>query len=359
MPVAGRAKAVRAGMTEAGVDALVVTDRLNVRYLTGFSGSAGFVVLTPSAMTLITDGRYEEQAGVELDASGGEGEVQIGLTEDAQRELATKAIEGVTKLGIEADDVSWTRQQAFASTWFPDTELVPTSQLIEAVRAVKDHAEVARIERACLIADAALVALRPLLEHAPSEQDVAAELDHLMRRGGAEDSSFPTIVASGPNSARPHHRPGPRILTEGDMVVFDFGALVDGYASDMTRTFVLGEPTDRQRQVFDVVTAAQAAGVAAVATGVATVDVDQACRAVIADAGLGDHFTHGTGHGVGLAIHEIPYLGKTSKATLQTGNVVTVEPGVYIAGFGGVRVEDSVLVTAHGCRPLTLHPKDF
>jgi Xaa-Pro aminopeptidase len=345
-------------MEAAALDALLVTDHRNVRYLTGFSGSAGFVVLTDS-LTLITDGRYAEQAAGELAAAGVEADIRIGLTEDAQREAASEVLAGVTRLGLEADDVSWARQQSFASKWFPDAELVATSQLVEEARALKDDAEVARIERASQIADRALATLRPMLNNGPTELEAAIELDHLMRRGGAEGPSFPTIVASGPNSARPHHQPGGRTLIEGDLVVFDFGALVDGYASDMTRTFVLGEPTARQAEMIGVVTAAQRAGVAAVANGVETSEVDRACRTVISDAGMGEHFTHGTGHGVGLAIHEIPFLGTTSTATLRTGNVVTVEPGVYIAGFGGVRVEDSVLVTAHGCRPLTLYPKDL
>jgi Xaa-Pro aminopeptidase len=198
----------------------------------------------------------------------------------------------------------------------------------------------------------------PLLAGGATELDVAAELDHRMRRLGASGSAFETIVAAGPNGALPHARPTGRPVAEGDLVVIDVGATVDGYRSDMTRTYVVGEPTPDQRRHLDVVAEAQAAGVAAVAPGVAAADVDAACRDVIDAAGWGAAFVHGTGHGVGLDIHEGPRVAATSAATLDVGHVVTVEPGVYLPGTGGVRVEDTVVVTAGGRRPLTLAPKD-
>jgi Xaa-Pro aminopeptidase len=182
-------------------------------------------------------------------------------------------------------------------------------------------------------------------------------LDTTMRRLGAAGVSFETIVASGPNGARPHHRPADRTIVEGDLVVIDFGALVDGYHSDMTRTFSVGEASATQRRMLDVVAEAQAAGVAAVVEGVAASEVDAACRRVIAEAGWEDAFSHGTGHGVGLLIHEDPRVGRQSTAMLTAGHVVTVEPGVYLPDHGGVRIEDTVLVTADGCRTLTLAPK--
>ena len=179
-----------------------------------------------------------------------------------------------------------------------------------------------------------------------------------MRELGAADVSFETIVAAGPNGARPHHRPGPRVVEDGDLVVVDFGALVDGYHSDMTRTVAVGEVGAERARMLEVVLAAQQAGVEAVAAGVDAVDVDRACRAVIDDAGWGDAFLHSTGHGVGLDIHEEPRVSARSTATLVAGHVVTVEPGVYLTGLGGVRIEDTVLVTEGGCDRLTLAPKD-
>jgi Xaa-Pro aminopeptidase len=213
------------------------------------------------------------------------------------------------------------------------------------------------MQAAAAVADVALAEVRARLLDGPTEAEFGLELDTAMRRLGATRPSFETIVASGPNGAMPHARPGPRRIVEGDLVVLDFGAVVDGYCSDMTRTVVVGEPTPTQARMLQVVTAAQAAGVAAVRAGVAATEVDAACREVIADAGWADAFTHGTGHGVGLDIHEAPRVGATSTATLSAGQVVTVEPGVYLPEHGGVRVEDSLVVTPDGSRPLTLTPK--
>jgi Xaa-Pro aminopeptidase len=190
-----------------------------------------------------------------------------------------------------------------------------------------------------------------------SEREFGLELDFEIRRLGAAGNSFETIVASGPNGAKPHHRPSSRAIGEGDLVVIDFGAVVDGYCSDMTRTVVVGQPSATQQRMLDVVTAAQQAGVDAVAEGATAAAVDAACRAVISDAGWGDAFLHATGHGVGLEIHEAPRVAATADATLAAGVVVTVEPGVYLPTQGGVRVEDTLVVTRDGNRPLTLAPK--
>jgi Xaa-Pro aminopeptidase len=200
--------------------------------------------------------------------------------------------------------------------------------------------------------------VRPRLAAGPTEREFGLELDATMRRLGADDVSFETICASGPNGARPHARPGARRIVDGDLVVLDFGALLDGYHSDMTRTVMVGEPSATQRRMLDVVLASQQAGVEAVAPGVECRQVDAVCRQVIDDAGWADAFLHGTGHGVGLDIHEAPRLARTSDAVLAEGQVVTVEPGVYLPEHGGVRVEDSLLVTAGGYRRLTQSPKD-
>jgi Xaa-Pro aminopeptidase len=210
------------------------------------------------------------------------------------------------------------------------------------------------------VADDALGDVRPLLDEGITEQAFAAALDNRIRALGADDISFETIVASGPNGSRPHHSPSDRRIEHGDLVTVDFGALVDGYHSDMTRTIAVGGPSaidDVQARLLAVVTEAQAAGVAAVAAGVEVKAVDQACRAVIDAVGWGEHFVHGTGHGVGLDIHEDPPVSGNADATLAPGHIVTVEPGVYLPGVGGVRVEDTVVVTADGCRPLTRAPK--
>jgi Xaa-Pro aminopeptidase len=218
---------------------------------------------------------------------------------------------------------------------------------------------VARIAAAAGIADAALAQVAPLLADQPTEADVRDELEYRMRRLGASGPSYDTIVASGPeNAARPHHAPGARRIVAGDTVVIDVGALVDGYHSDMTRSYVVGDPTPEQADVYELVLSAQLAGLAAVRSGVAARDVDATCRNVFAAAGRADWYLHGTGHGVGLLIHEDPFHHRASTQQLEAGDVVTVEPGLYRAGFGGFRVEDLVVVDDDGCRILTHSPKD-
>jgi Xaa-Pro aminopeptidase len=360
MDVAGRAARLRSALGDAGCEALVVTNLTNVRYLAGFTGSAALLVVDEDGLLLVTDGRYEEQARGQLDAAGVDADLAIGRTLAAQRTCVVERLAAASTIGLEADHVSWADQRRYATDWFPAAEVVPTGGLVEGLRVVKDTGEVARIEAACAIADRALQAVRPLLDERPTEASFALALDTEMRRQGADDISFETIVASGPNGSRPHHTPTDRTIERGDLVVIDFGALVDGYHSDMTRTIAVGGLAAldaTQARMVEVVTASQAAGVAAVRAGGSGADVDAACRSVIDAAGWGDAFVHGTGHGVGLDIHEEPKVTGTVAATLADGHVITVEPGVYLPGHGGVRVEDTVVVTAGGCRPLTRAPK--
>jgi Xaa-Pro aminopeptidase len=247
------------------------------------------------------------------------------------------------------------------SSWFPDAELVPTENVVESLRIVKDEGEVARIESAATIATAALVGVRDLLDEHPTEHEFGLAIDTEIRRLGAEGNSFETIVGSGPNGAKPHHRAASsqRRIGDGELVVIDYGAIVDGYCSDMTRTICTSTPSDLQQRMIDVVTAAQQAGVDRVRAGATGVEVDQACREVIGEAGWAELFSHGTGHGVGLEIHEDPRVTFSSTATLATGHVVTVEPGVYLPEQGGVRIEDTLVVTVDGCRPLTHASKNW
>jgi Xaa-Pro aminopeptidase len=358
MDVASRAGRVRATLGDHGCDMLVVTSLPNVRWLTGFTGSAGMAVLRGDDLVLVTDGRYGDQARAEIAAAHVDASVEVGLSQGAQVEIVGRLGAGCRRVALEAAGVTWARQREFAAHAFPDAEMVATAGVVERFRAVKDDGEVARLAEAARIADAALESVRPRFTDGVTEAEFALELDTAMRRLGASGPSFETIVASGPASAMPHHRPDQRRIVEGDLVVIDFGALVDGYHSDMTRTFVVGEPSATQRRLLDVVTSAQAAGVRAVKAGVAARAIDSACREVIAEAGWAEEFTHGTGHGVGLLIHEDPFLSRVATVDLEAGNVITVEPGVYLAGVGGVRVEDSVLVTENGCRPITHFPKD-
>jgi len=360
MDVVGRVPRLCDLLDGAGCDALLVTRLVNIRYLTGFTGSAALLLIGPGGLRFVTDGRYRDQSALELAEAGVEADIQIGLTAGSQKALLQEAVAGVTRLGLEAGTVTWTQQRKFDSEWFPDAEMVPTEGLVEGLRKVKDPGEVDRMAAAAAIADGALARVRHRLTEAPTEEEFALELDFEMRRGGATGPSFETIVASGPNGAKPHHRPSGRRIGRGELVVVDFGAIVDGYCSDMTRTLCVGEPaTETARRMVEVVAASQQAGVEAVRAGVEGKAVDAVCREVIAEAGWADAFLHSTGHGVGLEIHEDPRVASSSTDTLVVGHVVTVEPGVYLAEYGGVRIEDTMVVTENGCRVLTNAPKEL
>jgi Xaa-Pro aminopeptidase len=359
LEVGGRLDALSGRLVEAEVDGLVVTTLPNIRYLTGFTGSAGILVVTGSRAMLTTDGRYRTQSAEQVAAAGVDSRVVIeigGL--QAQRDAVKEAVTGVERVGLEADNVTWAASQRW-SELLEGIEVTPTSGVVEALREVKDDGEVARMTRAAAIADAALAEVLPLLSSGISEVEFALALDTAMRRGGAESTAFDTIVATGPNSAKPHHQPTDRAIVTGDPVVVDFGATFEGYRSDMTRTFCVGgEPQGELARVFAVVRASQADGVAAVRPGAGTKEVDDVCRQVIAEAGWAERFEHGTGHGVGLDIHEAPTVSPLGTAILAPGVVVTVEPGVYLPGVGGVRIEDTLVVTEEGSRALTTFTKD-
>lgn len=350
--VAGRLPALATLLDGAGVDALVVTNLVNVRYLTGFTGSAGELLVDAGGALLVTDGRYREQAPGQVAAG-----VEVAIAGPERRPTYVERLGGATRVGLEAGSATWADQRRLTG-WLEEADLVPTEGLVESLREVKDAGEVARIEAAAAIADAALGEVADGIRAGASEREVAAALDHAMRCRGAEDRAFATIVAGGPNSALPHARPSDRVLASGDLVVCDFGAVVDGYRSDMTRSFrVDGRSGGREDELRDAVRVAQQAGLDRVADGVPLAEVDAACRESLEASGLGEAFVHGTGHGVGLDIHEAPALSGSATGTLRSGHVVTVEPGAYLAGLGGVRWEDTVLVTADGHRALTRAPK--
>lgn len=352
---AGRPDAARGRL---GGATLIVTTPSNIRWLTSFGGSLGWVVLAPHRCVLVTDGRYAERAASDVAAAGLADvvEVLVGTTRPQIRELVVGAAKaGVTPVHAEASDLTHAAWLDLAS----DLDLAPDAGTIVGLRRVKDAGELARMSRAAEIADEALTAVAPMLAETPTEADVRDELEYRMRRLGADGPSYDTIVASGPdNAARPHHETGRRTIIEGDTVVIDVGALVDGYHSDMTRSFVIGEPDAAQREVYDLVLEAQLAGLAAVRPGASGKEVDAVCRDLFAERGYADWYLHSTGHGVGLDIHEDPFAAPTSTAELLVGDVVTVEPGLYRGGFGGFRIEDLVVVTAEGGRRLTHLSKD-
>jgi Xaa-Pro aminopeptidase len=339
---------------------MLVTDLVNVRYLSGFTGSnaALLVFADDRAPVLATDGRYRTQAARQAP------DLELAIERACGRHLVARAASaGVQRLGFESHVVTVDGFDALSGEAV-DTELVRASQTVEALREVKDAGEVALLRLACEAADAALTDLieRGGLRPGRTEREVGRELESLMLDHGADGVSFETIVAAGANSAIPHHRPTDAVLGSGDFVKIDFGALVAGYHSDMTRTFVLGKAADWQRDIYQLVSDAQQAGRDALQAGASLADVDAAARRVIVDAGHGEHFGHGLGHGVGLQIHEAPGINASAAGTLLAGSVVTVEPGVYLPDRGGVRIEDTLVVdetSGHAPELLTRFPKEL
>ena len=341
-------------LATSGVDAAVIVEPANVRWLTGFTGSNGTVVVLGSGETLlVTDSRYAEQAPAQLAEAGCSEDVEVVVARRAAQAVAGR-LDGAARLGLE-DSVRWGEQLRWSEA--VDAEIVPLTETVEKLRAVKDRAELARMQAAARIADEALAAAEPMLRPGVTELQIQQALDDAIRSAGASGPAYDTIVASGPNSALPHARPTDRQLQAGDLVIVDVGAVVDGYRSDMTRSFVLGDPRGRTAAMLQVVGRSQSAGVEAVRPGVEAGEIDGVCRSIIADAGMGDAFIHGSGHGVGLDVHELPRVASGSTAVLEPGNVLTVEPGVYFRGVGGARMEDLLVVTDDGYRPLTLYPK--
>lgn len=346
MDHAGRRAALRRRLDAAGLDALLVTRLINVRYLTGFTGSAGRLLVTAdgAADLLATDGRYREQAAAQV--------TDIERHESRGTAWLRDRLGARRRLGVESHALTWDAARALVED-LDGVEVVPAPGHVEVLRTGKDDAELALIRRACAATDAALTAVLADLRTGVSERDLARQLDDALR-DGADGPAFPTIVATGPNTARPHHQPGDRLLTPGDPVLVDLGAVVDGYAADLTRTVVLGRPDPGWRRLHDVVRDAQRAGVAAAVAGTTAGAVDAACRDRITAAGLGEHVVHPSGHGLGLEVHEEPVLREGATARLHARTAITVEPGVYVPGLGGVRIEDTVVVGAGGAAPEVL-----
>ncbi len=339
-------------------DALLVSNLLNIRALTGFTGTAARLVLWPDRAVFVTDRRYEERAVDELRAVGCSAEIVVRPTMKEQNETLAELLLGTQRLGMEDASVTWKALRAYDGL-FETSQLVSAGPIVESLRRTKSLGELALLARASAIADAAFLGVWETLADGPTERGFAACLADRLRALGADGTSFESIIASGQNGSRPHHEPGERRIVEGDAVICDFGALVRGYHSDITRTVYVGEPSRAQLRHFNVVREAQSAGVTAAMPGVDGTLVDSACREVIAAAGWGDHFSTGTGHGSGLQIHEEPWAGQNSTSVLAHGDIITVEPGVYLPGEAGVRIEDSLVVTSDGPVLLTRLPYDL
>ncbi|MGA0862887.1 MAG: M24 family metallopeptidase [Ilumatobacteraceae bacterium] len=337
-----------------GAEVILLARLDDVRWMTGFTGGTGWAVFDKSACrgVLMVDGRYGERAMAEVANSGAPFDVEVSSTSHDDR---LSAFVGSRTVAVDPTQVSAARMSAVRAR----SAVVEEPSPLDELRRTKDPVEISHMERAAAIADAALAEVVADGLCGRTERQIRNRLEMLMRESGADEPAFPTIVATGANGARPHHEPGDAVVCDGDAVVIDMGARVSGYRSDMTRTVLVGRVDDEMIDMFNTVTRAQAAGLATVRTGVAGSEVDGACRAVFREVGCEHEFLHGTGHGVGLAIHEHPILGPRCATTLLSSEVVTVEPGLYRVGSGGVRIEDLVVVEEHGHRLLTRTPKDL
>jgi Xaa-Pro aminopeptidase len=350
---AARRERLRERMARADVPALLVTHLPDVRYLCGFSGSNGALLVMPDLVALATDGRYRTQAAQQAP------DVQLLVTRSLATELlGLAATRNVGRVGFDPHTVTVATHQAASRDAAVAFE--PVNVDVSGLRQVKDEDELASLTEACRATVEALQAMLAQIRVGMTEVEIARRLEVEMGLAGADDRAFETIVAAGPNSAIPHNNPTARPIRAGDLLKIDFGAMVDGYHADCTRTFVVAaEPEAWQLEIHDVVRRAQRAGMESLRPGVHARDVDAAARAVIDDAGYGRHYPHGLGHGVGLEIHEAPFLGAQATHTVECGVPLTVEPGVYLPGRGGVRIEDTVVVGDDDVTVLTDYPREL
>ncbi|WP_449240726.1 M24 family metallopeptidase [Desulfoscipio gibsoniae] len=349
-----RVNKLAAALKDNALDALLVLQPENRFYLSGFTGDAGALLITAGQSFLITDFRFMEQAREQsphLTIIKMETTLATALADMAGRL-------NLSALGFEADYISYKFYDTLHEK-LDQVTLRPVDGIVEQFRLIKDKDELAAIQKAMTLLDEGFKHICNFIKPGISEREVALELEMFMRRRGAEKTAFPFIVASGPRAALPHGEASEKNINPGDVITLDFGVVTDGYNSDMTRTVSLGAPNAQIKQIYGIVLEAQLAGLAAVKAGVAASAVDKAARDVITSHGYGEYFGHSTGHGVGLAVHEGPRISSRDDTILREGMVITVEPGIYLPGTGGVRIEDSLVVEKDGCRLLTKSPKDY
>jgi len=356
-PYRSRLERLRYAFSELRADALLVAHLPNILYLTGFTGSAALLLAGRERSTLLTDSRYTLQAREEV--SGARVHIaKHGLFQAAADELR-KLRRGPLRLAYSPAQTTVAQKQAIDTHAGGKLRWVAADNLVERLRAVKDEDELLRMTEAAQLISRVFEETLPLLQPGVLETQIAAEIEYRMRKRGASGASFETIIASGPRSAWPHARPSPNPLMKNELVVLDQGAILRAYCSDMTRTVFLGRCPDQLKQMYAAVLKAQQAAKAAIRPGVEAGRVDKAARDVLKRHALSRYFTHSTGHGLGLEVHEIPRLGRGDSTRLETGMVVTVEPGVYVQGLGGIRIEDDVVVTPHGARDLTTASREL
>lgn len=348
-----RADRLKDLLAREGMDAFLITRPENRYYLAGFTGTSGAVLLTGSEIFLITDFRYDEQA------RGQSPHCKVVVA----NETLLETLEGlddrisIRRLGCEGDYITHQQFKSLEEK-FKDREIIPVNGLVESLRVVKDSREIEAITGAVRLSDMAYEHILPFINEGVSEKDLALEIEFFMRKNGAEGVAFQQIVASGHRSAMPHGTATDKSLKAGELLTLDFGAVLSGYNSDITRTVAVGRKDKKMDEIYGIVLEAQLAGISAVREGVRAWEVDRAARDVIENYGYGGNFAHSTGHGLGLQIHENPRLSSRDGTELKKGMVITIEPGIYLPGWGGVRIEDTVVVEENGCRVLTASPKE-
>lgn len=349
-----RIEKLRGILEEKNIEAFIILSPFNRRYMTQFTGTSGAVLITSSEALFITDFRYMDQANEQI--SG----YTIIEHKASLEEAITKELQRlqVKRLGFEQDQVTYAAYQRYKQH-FKLVELVPISGLVESLRMLKDESEIALIQKAVDIVDQTYEHILRFIKPGMKELEVELELQFHMRKLGSTGPSFDIIVASGARSALPHGVASDKVIEKGDFVTLDFGATYQGYLSDMTRTFAMGEPKEELKKIYDICLQAQLLGVQKIKAGMTSKEADAICRDYIKDKGYGDYFGHSTGHAIGLEIHESPALSMRSDAVLHPGMVVTVEPGIYLSGVGGVRIEDDIVITATGNNILTKSSKEL
>jgi len=348
-----RVEKLRKKMQEENLDSFLITSPYNLRYLTNFTGTTGLAVITLEKAFFITDFRYTEQAAAQ--AQGFEIIKNVGPIFEEVADLVQK--EGLRELGFEETTVSFLEYSVLEE--IIDAQLIPISGMIEELREIKDEEEIAIIEKACSIADLAYDHILKMIQPGMTEIEVANQLDFYMRSLGASGVSFETIVASGLRSAMPHGVASKKNIEQGDLITIDLGCYDEGYVSDMTRTFAIGDPGEQLKEIYQIVLEAQLAVLEVAKPGVTGKQLDAVARDYITKHGYGEAFGHSTGHGIGLEIHEGPNVSVRAEKQFVPGNIITDEPGIYLPGIGGVRIEDDLLITSDGNRVLTHSPKEL
>ena len=349
-----RIEKIREIIADSEFDSLLIDSDVNRFYLTNFTGSAGRVLFTPENEYFITDFRYTEQAGEQT-----EGFEIIELNQDIVQSINDiLEKDGTKKLGFESKTVTYYQHSQYDKK-LKNIELIPTEDLVKDIRMVKDEYEIEMIKKAIEISDKAFEHILDFIEPGMTEKEVALELETYQKKLGGSKNAFDFIVASGKRSSMPHGVASDKVIKENELITLDFGTFYKGYCSDITRTFVLGKATEKQKEIYNIVLEAQLAVIDKIKAGMSGVEADKIARDIIKEAGYGDNFGHGLGHGIGVQVHEGPTASYKSEDTIIENSVVTDEPGIYIKGWGGVRIEDDLLITKDGCEVLNSAPKEL